>query len=283
LNTRTNTHLGKKILYALVIVMSSLLLLVSVAGIIGVWVVEQPVSNAAVTVLSVVESSTGVIRASNARVDQAVAALQVKTTEISDASQQLSQNVTDKGLVLVLLPEQKEQQLIQTSSSVRDTYNGLRDSIRNGLDLYRSINRIPFVSLPGPSDDQMQKIDASMTKTQVQVEAVRSQMADFRSGVTDKIDKVGAAASLLNDELNQARDALSQLDSRLAALQALSVRLQQVIPGVLVAIAVIISLILAFLIFTQVEMIRLYVARWRHLGQPQQTLPTDAIAQPVAD
>ena len=72
-----------------------------------------------------------------------------------------------------------------------------------------------------------------------------------------------AAATLLTNEITQGRDALSELDTRLAALEALSIRLQQVIPTVLLVIAVIISLMFAFVIFTQVEVIRLYIARWR--------------------
>jgi hypothetical protein len=250
-------------------------------GIIGVWLVERPLSDAAVTALSLVEKSTGIVRASNTRVDQGLAALQVKTTEISGASQQLSQNVTDKGLVLVLLPEEKEQQLIETAGSVRDTYTGIRDSITKGLDLYRSINRIPFVSLPGLSDDQMDRVESSMAKTQELAETLRSEIADFRTGVAGTIDKVDAAATLLNNEITQVRDTLSELDSRLAALEALSIRLQQVIPGVLLVIAVIISLVFAFVIFTQVEVIRLYINRWRLLSQPQEMLAAETLAQPA--
>jgi hypothetical protein len=283
MNSKSNSSLGKKILYACVIGMSSLILLGSIVGIIGVWLVERPLSDAAVTTLSLVEKSTAIVRASNTRVDQALAGLQVKTTEISDASQQLSQNVADKGLVLVLLPEEKEQQLINTASSVRDTYTGIRESIGKGLDLYRSINRMPFVSLPGLSDEQMAKIDASVSKTQSLAEALRSEIADFRTGVASTIEKVDAAATLLNNEITQVRDTLSELDSRLAALEVLMIRLQQVIPSVLLVIAVIISLVFAFIIFTQVELIRLYINRWRLLGQPQGSLPAETLAQPALE
>jgi len=283
MSSETNNHLGKKILYTLVIAMSGLILLVSVAGIIGVWVVERPLSNAAVTVMSVVENSAGVIRASNTKVDQTLAALQAKTSDIAGASQQLSQNVTDKGLVMVLLPAEKEQQLTDAAGSLRDTYTGIRGSISNGLDLYRSINRMPFVSLPGLSEDQMQKIESSMAQIQALAETLRSGMADIQSGVTGAIDKVGATANLLTEEILHARDATAQVDSSMAALEAFSIRLQAVIPGILVTIAVILSLVFAFLVFTQVEVIRLYIARWRHLGQPQEILPAETPAQPAQE
>ena len=280
MTSENNNHMGKKILYSLVIGMSGLILLLSLAGIIGVWVVERPIADAAVSVLKVVENSSQVIRQANSRVDQTLAALEAKTTDIANSSQQLSQNVNDKGLVMVLLPEEKEQQLAETADSVRDTYSGIRESIANGLDLYRSINRIPFVSLPGLSDDQVEKLESGMAQTQALVTTLRSGIADIRSGVTGAIDKVSATADLLTKEILRARDASAQVDSSLAALEALSVRLQQVIPGILVIIAVILSLIFAFLIFTQVEVIRLYIDRWRLLGRPQEMLPAETLAQP---
>ena len=276
-------HTGKKILYALVIAMCGLILVGSLVSIIGVWVVQRPLSDAAVAGLSVVENSTKVIRSANSRVDQGLAGLQTKTTEISDASQQLSQNVTDKGLVLVLLPEEKEQQVIETASSVQETFTGIRESIAKGLDLYRSINRIPFVSLPGLSEEQMAKIDSSISKTQSLAETLQTEIADFRAGVAGTIDKVDAAATMLTNEITQARETLSELDSRLAALEELSIRLQQVIPTALLVIAVIISFVFAFIIFTQFEVIRLYVAHWRRLGQPQELSPTDTPAQPAQE
>ena len=276
-----NSNLGKKILYGFVISLSSLILLLCLVGIIGVWVVERPLSDAAVTTMMVVENSTALVRQSGNKVDSALSVLQAKTAEITDATQQISQNVTDKGLAMVLLPEAQEQKLIETATSVQNTYEGVRESIATGLDLYRSINRIPFVSLPGPSADQMEKLDSSIAQIQTLVETLRSQLADFRSGVAVKIDKVAGAVNQVNDEITKVRDELSQLDAKLAALEAFSIRMQQIIPGALAALAVILTLIFAYVIFTQVEVIRLYVAHWQFLSQPKDALPDEAVAQPT--
>jgi len=176
---------------------------------------------------------------------------------------------------MVLLPETQEQTLTEALNSLQDTYNGIRESISKGLDLYRSINQIPFVSLPGLSDDQMEKIDSAMTQIQSMIEALRSTMADFRSGVATKIDKVIEAVKLVNNEISQVRDILAQLDAKLADLEALAIRLQQVIPGALIAFAVLLTLVLAFIIFTQVEVIRLYVSHWKLLNPEQAVVPSD--------
>ena len=129
MNNKKNTHLGRKILYALVIVMSSLILLLNVAGIIGVWTVGRSLGNAAVAVFKVVENSAKDIQASALKVDGVLERFQAKTTEITDATQKISQNITDKGLVLVLLPEEREQQLIENIGSVRDTFGGIKNRL----------------------------------------------------------------------------------------------------------------------------------------------------------
>lgn len=270
MNPETRPYLGKKILYAVVIFLSCLIMLISLAGIIGIWVIERPIAEAAVSVFKIVENTSIAVRQPIDRVDQTLAVLEAETTEIADASQQLSQNVTDKGLVLVLLPEEKEQQLIETATSLRETFDAIRTSIATGLEFYRSINSIPFISLPGLSEDQMEEIENSLGQTQELVTTLRSQIADFRAGVSGAIDKVETTANQLTEELQSTRQALAQVDSNLIELEALSIRLQGIIPGILVTVALILTLLLVFVIFTQVEVILLYIARWRHLDRAQE-------------
>ena len=264
-----NKHIGTKILYSIVIGMSGLILLLCAVDILGVWLVQGTLSDATVALFEVVEGSARVTREATGRLDQTLSGLQAQVTEVAEASSQLSQNVTDKGLVLVLLPAEKEEQLTEKASSVRDTYQGVRETLATGLRLYRSIDRLPFVSLPGSSPDQMDSIETSVTRVQTLVKTLRSEITAFRSGTAGKIDKVTAAASLLNSEIGKIRDELAQLETRLAALEASSIRLQQVIPRLFITVAVIFTLVLGFLIFTQVEVIRLYVKRWRKLGELQ--------------
>lgn len=271
MDLETRSFLGKKILYAMVIFLSCLIMLVSLASIIGVWVIQRPIAEAAVSVFKIVENTSIAVRQPIDRVGQTLAVLEAETAEIADASQQLSQNVTDKGLVMVLLPEEKEQQLIETATSLRETFDAIRTSIVTGLEFYRSISNIPFVNLPGLSEDQMLEIESSITQTQELAATLRSQIADIRAGVSGAIDKVENTASVLTEEIQGIREAFAQVDSNLAELEALSIRLQGIIPGILVTVAVILTLLFVFLIFTQVEVILLYIARWRQLEQVQES------------
>ena len=284
MNNKKNLHLGKKILYALVIVMSSLIIFLNVAGIIGVWTVGRMISNAAVAVLKMVENTASTIQESTAQVDARLVTFQEKVTEITDATQKLSVNVSDKGLVMVLLPEEREQQLTDRADAVRETFGTIKESLSTAVELYRSVNEMPFINLPTLDEDQREQLDQVLDQTQSQTGILRSEIADFRSGVTDKVDKVEAAANKLNERIQNARDRVEKLDSKMAALKAFSIRMQHDIPIIFMVTSVILSLILAYVIWTQVEMIRKYSAQWKLLGQDEKTatLPVETPALPVA-
>jgi hypothetical protein len=266
MSSQSDRHLGKKILYAFIIFLCALVILVSAASVVGAWAIRNPVTDAAVAILTVVEETAGTAQQVTARVDQATEKLQSVTLKIEDASSQISQNVSDKGLVLTLLPEEQEQNLISSARSAKDAFLSIQATLVSALELYRSIDRLPFVNLPAPDDEQLQKIQSFITQVETTAEMLRSSIADFRSGVTDKLDKVTSAIDSLNNEVQGVRDGLTQLNSKLAALEAFALRMQQIIPGVLTTLAVVLTLFLAFLIYTQVEVIRLFVARWRRLG-----------------
>jgi len=285
MNNKKNTHFGRKILYALVIAMSGLIIFMNVAGIIGVWTVGRSLGNAAVAVFKVVENSAKDIQTSARKVDGVLERFQAKTAEITDATQKISQNVNDKGLVLLLLPEEQEQQLTENIGSVRDTFGGIKESFTKAVELYRSIDEMPFVNLPSLSEDQLNNIEESVGETQSQAETLRSDIADFRSGAADKIDKVESAANKLGETIQRGRDRVAQVTSRMAKLEAFSIRMQHDIPIIMMIISVILSVILAYVIWTQVEIIRQYAAKWRLLGQGEETviLPVETPILPVAE
>ena len=117
MSTDSKSHLGKKILYAFIIGLCVLVIILSITGIIGVWAIQRPLNNTVDTLLQVVVATTNTVAQSTAKVDQVAAKFQEVTTQVEDASSQIAQNVTDKGLVLTLLPEEREQNLVESSHS----------------------------------------------------------------------------------------------------------------------------------------------------------------------
>jgi hypothetical protein len=273
-----NQHLGKKILYGVVIALCVLVIVVNAALIIGVWAVEQPLSELAVATLQFVENTASVMQTYTASVDEVLENLQARTTVITVAAGRLGQSVADQGLILTLLPEEREQELGESTDSVRGTFGGVRESISRGVELYRAINRLPFVSLPTLDQDPVEELATSVDETRSGAEALRLSIAEYRSGQAEKIEKVEEAAAALGERIQRARDRVAMVDNRMAALEAGAVALQSKVVVVLATTAAILTLLLAFVIWTQVEMIRQYTERWGRLGQTQ--IPEPAAAKP---
>ena len=269
-------RIGRKVLYITVITLSVLLILFSSLGLIGIWAVQRPLSEAVVTILVLVEETASLGQQVTAKVDGAIERAEEITTSISTASSELSEGVTDKGVVMVLLSEENELKLTETVDSAQETFVEIRAVIENILNLYQSVNSIPFVNLPGLSEEQLEGITVSIDETSEKVADLQREIEAFRSGITEKIDLVADASAQLTADIGEVRSGLRGLDSSLVQIESLTQRLLVIVPGILIGSAVALTLFFAFIIYTQVEIIRLYTIRWKQLGS------NDSIEEMVA-
>jgi hypothetical protein len=263
---KPSRHIGRKIWYGVVIGLSVLVILVSVVGVIGSWIVESALSDLSASGLTLVENTAGGMRQVGDRIDGRLVEAQQITGNVSQAVGQLSQNIDDKGLVLVLLPEEQEQKLTSLAQNIGDTFANIKDLLASGLEMYRMIDRMPFVSLPAPDPETASDIQASIDEMRSGVEALTDSVQSFRSGASSQVDRISSAADRVSSDLQDTSDRLAALDTRLAALQDKAAQLKEIIPTVLVVIALLLTLFLAYVIYTQVEVIRLFVRRWKELN-----------------
>jgi len=257
---------GKRIWYGIAIFLSGLILLLSVLGIAGVWITERALAKTVVQVLDSVGKVTETLRQATQGVDQKLERLQSASSFISTVSGKLSQNVNDQGLLLLLLPEEEEQNLVSLTSSVNESVSTLRDVLTAGLSIYRTIDQLPFISLPAPSQEQVDKVQSSVGEIQSSVENVRTEVVAFRSGISGRITNVQTGADLLTSKVGQSRDRLTDLDARLVIIQESLVQWQKTAQTILLLVSFLVTLILMWVIYSQAEVLRLYVQRWKAAG-----------------
>ena len=258
-------HIGRKIGYGFIIFLSGLVILICAVGAIGTLVITKPVSDAAVALLEVVENGAGGMRQAASRVDGLLGEAQQVTIGIAQSVGQVSENISDQGLVLTLLPEEQELKLVSLAEQIRETFATVNELVASGLQMYRTIDRMPFISLPGPDPEQVDSIQVTLDNVRSDVSEARSAIQEVRSGATAKVDRVTGAVVLLSERLQEGRDNLAALDSDLAAVQEQADQLQQVIPTVLAVVAILLTLFLVYVGYTQVEVIRLYGNKWKGL------------------
>ncbi|NJD60064.1 MAG: hypothetical protein C3F13_19540 [Anaerolineales bacterium] len=273
---------GRRIWYGIAIFLSGLAILMSLAGIVGVWLTQSAVSNSAVQLLDSLSNITGNMRSTAQAVDQKLSDLQDISSSIASASTTLSQQVADEGLIKLLLPEEQVQKLTSTFASVKEAVSTLRDMLTSVKTIYQTIDSLPFVNLPALSQDQIDKFTGSVNTVQTALDEVTTAITAFRAGASEQIGRVKLAADQFTNRLGESRSNLAGLDTRLANIQELLLQLKQIAVVALFMSALFGTLFLVWVSYTQIEVIRVYALRWkatRVVALAETTSPQEAAFQ----
>jgi hypothetical protein len=268
----------RKIWYGTAISLSVLVLLFCTLGVIGTWIFEQTLVNVTQNLLSATAKTAGGLRVVAARIDQDSSELRQVSSAVSAISIKIGQNVEDTGLLATLLPAEQEAKLNASIGKIQDTLSSVREFLTAGISTYRAINRIPFVSLPGLSEDTTSDIMQTVADTQATIEELKQGIQEFRSGVAQGIGRVTQAADRVTQALDMLSAKLAELDRALAALEDLASRLEASVPLAFGLAAVILTIFLVFVGYSQVEVIRVHVRRWKALDTA--VLETPAAIEP---
>jgi hypothetical protein len=259
-------HTGRKVWYGVAIALSVIVLVISAVGVIGTWILEPKISNATVTLLGTVGEAAGGVRELITQVDQPLGEIQNISSAVSTVSAEVSQEVLDQGILKILLPEEQEQKVVQLVTTVEDTFNSIRSVLSSVIKIYRTIDLIPGINLPKPEEGELQNLSDSIGQVQATIEELRQKTSEIRAGVAEKVSVVTDIANQVTQKVDDTRSKLAALDTKLATLQETVAILQQTLPTILIIIAIFLTLFLSYVVYTQVEMIRLYVQRWHLLN-----------------
>lgn len=259
-------HILRKIWYASAITLSVLVLLLSAAGVIGVWYLERSLVDVSQNLLGAGIELAGGLRRVIGQADQGADQVQQIARQVNATSLQVSQDVENKGLALTLLPAEQEQKLVAQARQIQENLGAIREVLQAGISMYQSINRLPLVSLPGPDPQTIAQVQETARSTQATVDEMRQSVQDFRSGISSQVERVTRASDSVVRSMHQLRTELTRLDQDLSAMADFALRLQQAVPLTFGLAALVISLLLAYGVYSQVEVIRLMVGRWKALG-----------------
>lgn len=256
----------KRIQPFFVIGVSALVLLVCTAGIAGFWVVESAASSSAVQMLLTVDHVAQVMRNGIISVDTSLKTLEETVSSIEAASAQLSQNVSDKGLLLTLLPSTKEQELTIAAQSVRDDFASIRDLLKATYELVYAVDNLPFISIPDNALTSIETIQEGMVRMAVMVGEMKASIDEFRSQTAANLSKIAESGTNLNNLLTGMRADLAQVDAELNTIQVQSEHLQKTLPIILISSAIAATLMAIWIGYSQVVMIKRAVAHIRGHG-----------------
>lgn len=254
---------GRRVWIFAALGISLLVLLLSVAGIAGTWVARAVALDVATGILDGVDHVAGVGREGVTQLDGHVADLRATVSTVESAVDQISQNVADKGLVLTLLPPETEQELEATTQRIGEGLDSIRSLVQATAALINAIDSLPFVNLPEPEPGEVQALESDVNAIGDAIDQLAADIGAFRDGVATEIATVSAAAAEVDGWLETIQQGLGEIDGDLSSIQERTMQITGRLGLWATVIAILLSLILAWVSYALVTLIRGYWAELR--------------------
>jgi len=253
---------SSRIFAGLTVFLCAIVLLISLAGIVGAWVGGRALIDASLQLLDGIDRTAETAHVAIGRVNTGLTQVNAEVSSLEATTAQLSQNVNDKGLVLTLLPQGREDALSAKVQQFMEEFNRVREVVVSTIDLYRAVDALPFVNLPKPQGEAMQKITGLVSEIAAAVKEIDARIVEVRSNAAGAISKVTDALGNAKDRLQKIATELNALDAQLLAVQARAAELKQTIPVAITVAMILITLLAAWVAYTQIVIMR---GAWRKL------------------
>jgi hypothetical protein len=266
-----------RIFAGLTLFLCAIVLLISLAGIVGTWVAGRALTDASLALLDGIDRTAGTAHQAIVRVNTGLAEVNGEVSSLEAVTTQLSQNVNDQGLVLTLLPQGREDALSAKVQQFVEEFNNVREAVVGAIDLYRALDALPFVDLPKPDSERVQTVANLASEIASTVKDLNARITEVRSNAAGAIAKVTDALGNAKDRLAKIATELNTLDAQLLAVQARAAQLKQTIPVAITVAMIVFALFMAWVAYTQIVVMR---GAWRKLRAPA---VTSGVALPSAE
>jgi peptidoglycan hydrolase CwlO-like protein len=253
----------KRILAVTAIILSGLVILLCAAGVIGIWATSGKVIAAGTSLITAADKAVGAIQTGLESIDNGLNRLEEDTRTIEEATAQLSQNISDKGLVLVLLPPAKEEKLINTVAAIKDALSTVEQMLSSFIDTYAAIDSLPFVKLPKPDAEQLDSLGVKVGKLSTDIEVLQSNIQAARDNSAGAAQKISDAVGKINNGIEESRREIQVRNAQLVTTRITLATVKGSLPYWVYLSAGIITLLLLWIGYTQVLIIQFSLAKYK--------------------
>jgi chromosome segregation ATPase len=253
----------KRVLSVTAIILSGLIILLCAAGVIGAWAASGTIIEAGTKLLTGAEKAASAVQIVLDSIDSGLEKLEKDTAIIEEASALLSQNISDKGLVLVLLPPDKEEKLTDTISAIEDALATAEQMLSSLIDTLSFIESLPFVELPKPDPETVSSISEKVEKLNASIDNVNASIQEARDNSAGAAQKISDAVGEINDGIEDTRAEVETRSEQVAATQESLASIKESFPTCVYISLTLITLILGWVIYTQVLIIQFALANYK--------------------
>jgi hypothetical protein len=260
----------KKLGRIVVFIVAVLFIVLCVGGILGAWWVNSVASNVTLKAFSVVETGVGVVEAGVGRVDTLV---QTGRTEVQQAQETIvtiAGNLQANHPVLTALSDRLETRLGPTVDKIQEAVAPVREALGSVSSAVTLANSIPFIHERAPRLDKLDGALSRLGEMSADAQQLRSTLRAAAAGQADQWTQETATTltnltSRVDTRLAEVEASVQEVQAEITALQARLETLKSRLLLIYNLIALAATLLLLWVIYSQVVVIRHH---WRLFRTP---------------
>ncbi len=252
------------------LIIATVVLILSLASIIGIWVAS---SIATTSVVQFLTGTAATVKAANTNLGQVnagLAQLQQKTSALEGAAGKLTQNPADKSL-LGLLPEAGQQTIDAVAGRIGERFGATNLFVGPMRTTIGALNQLPFVDIPTPDTTLAESVQGRMADLTGSAPALDKAAGDVRANAAGAPGQVAANAGRISSAIGNVQAPLNQLESQLNEIEARTTRLASFVTFLFTVGSTVGTIFLIWVIYSQIIVLR---HAWTSLRGPKKELIT---------
>jgi len=251
----------KRILAVVVMIFSVLVLLLSLTGIAGTWIVRNRLNTDLVDIVTTAEARVSATKQGLDRLEAVLAQARSHITTVEQDVQAFGADLEQNRPLLAAISDKLGLNLAPLLDSAREIMTTVRETVVAVDSAIEAINAIPFVSVPVPELESVKKLSQDVDNFRTEVQNLRTAIEQRRSEIIGgAISFVTTPTSQLGSALDEMQAAISDYSQQLSGVQEELAAFKSAIRRWLTWTAVISTLILLWLVFSQSVLL---VLGWR--------------------
>lgn len=256
-------NIFQRILLWAAIVISAIFLLLGLAGIVGVWAANTPVTNTVLAILEPIDN--GLQRLETATIE-AGAALDEVLMSLDDADQrvqELGAGLAETNLVAEALARILDVDVGQKVGTARENIRSIYNTVVAVEEAVNAINAMPFVRVEVPGSTEMASIRTGMEEMATSAAELRQETQQRREERAENlVNAIATPLNRLSDRVEEMRSRIANTEERLGLTIERFDDIQSKVPLWIDIVSIVNTLLFAWLMFSQWTVI---VFCWRAL------------------
>jgi hypothetical protein len=276
-----------RILAVIVMVISALVLVLSLTGIAGAWIIRGQLATDLVDIATEAEARATRAKRGLGQLDAALTRAHDQVSGVEQEVQAFGADLEENRPLLSAISDRLGLELGPLFDSARGFMTTIRETIAAVNGAIEAINAIPFVSIPVPELERMEQLSQDVDNVRTEVQDLRTAIDQRRSEIIQgSVSIVTTPTSKIGSTLGEMQATVSEYSQQAGAVQERLSDFKSAIGGRLTWAAVILTLILLWLAFSQVGLL---VLAWRFfsgqdlLAQEPQPIPVELDRTPSSE